>query len=92
MSFSILDTYTDDAFQAAQDEWDAVVNVTLGENTTATDGDGDPGSVTKPICSPTIDAGIAVQHFSSHKDLTLHKVTISYIVAFKTLKIVHSNI
>lgn len=69
----------DDEFEAAQEEWDAVATITIGNTSQqAAHGMGDAENAqisTKPISTPQLSFSQAITHFESHSDLELHKVS-----------------
>ena len=64
--------------KAAQDEWDAVATITIGEPTHQATGDSaDSESVpnpTKHVATPNVTFTQAIDHFQTHTDLVIYKV------------------
>ena len=64
--------------KAAQDEWDAVATITIGDPTRQATGDSADGesvpNFTKPVAAPNVTFTQAIDHFQTHTDLVIYKV------------------
>ena len=64
--------------KAAQDEWDAVATITIGDLTHQATGDSADGesvpNPTKPVAAPNVTFTQAIDHFQTHTDLVIYKV------------------